>query len=95
IIASLITGVSVAFTGVIGFIGLIIPHMVRLITGPDHRILLPVSAFTGASFLILADVLAKTIIFPVEIPVGIITAFCGAPFFLYLLRKHKKSTLIA
>ena len=94
IIASLITGVTVAFTGVIGFVGLIVPHMVRIVTGPDHRILLPVSAFTGATFLILADVLAKTILFPVEIPVGIITAFCGAPFFLYLLRKHKRTTLI-
>ncbi len=91
ILATLMTAVSVAFTGVIGFVGLIIPHLVRLITGPDHRILLPVSALSGATFLILADVLAKTIIYPTELPVGIITAFCGAPFFLYLLRKYKKT----
>ena len=91
ILATLMTAVSVAFTGVIGFVGLIIPHLVRLITGPDHRVLLPVSALSGASFLILADVVAKTIIYPTELPVGIITAFCGAPFFLYLLRKYKKT----
>ena len=95
ILASLITGVSVAFTGVIGFVGLIIPHMVRLITGPDHRVLLPISAFSGASFLILADVIAKTILFPSEVPVGIITAFCGAPFFLYLLRRHKRIRILS
>ncbi len=94
VLASLITGVSVAFTGVIGFVGLIIPHMIRLIMGPDHRILLPVSAFSGASFLILADVLAKTVLYPTEIPVGIITAFCGAPFFLYLLRRHKRIRIL-
>lgn len=95
VLASLITGVSVAFTGVIGFVGLIIPHMVRLIAGPDHRVLLPISAFSGASFLILADVIAKTILFPSEVPVGIITAFCGAPFFLYLLRRHKRIRILS
>ncbi|MHA2155360.1 MAG: FecCD family ABC transporter permease [Candidatus Hodarchaeales archaeon] len=91
VLATLMTAVSVAFTGVIGFVGLIIPHLVRLLTGPDHRILLPVSALSGGSFLILADIMAKTIIYPTELPVGIITAFCGAPFFLYLLRKYKKA----
>ncbi|MHA2295316.1 MAG: FecCD family ABC transporter permease [Candidatus Hodarchaeales archaeon] len=91
VVSSLITGVAVAFTGVIGFVGLIIPHVMRLITGPDHRVLLPVSALSGASFLILADVVAKTIIYPTELPVGIITALCGTPFFLYLLRKRKKT----
>lgn len=90
VLASLITGVAVAFTGVIGFVGLIIPHLIRLITGPDHRILLPTSSIIGASFLIIADVIAKTIIYPTELPVGIITALCGTPFFLYLLRKQKK-----
>ncbi|MFX0211275.1 MAG: FecCD family ABC transporter permease [Candidatus Hodarchaeota archaeon] len=90
VLASLITGVAVAFTGVIGFVGLIIPHLIRLITGPDHRILLPTSCLIGASFLIMADVVAKTVIFPTELPVGIITAICGTPFFLYLLRKQKK-----
>lgn len=91
VLATLMTAVSVAFTGVIGFVGLIIPHLVRLITGPDHRILLPITALSGASFLILADVVAKTIIYPTELPVGIITAFCGAPFFLYLLRRYKRT----
>ncbi|MFX0016567.1 MAG: FecCD family ABC transporter permease [Promethearchaeota archaeon] len=90
VFSSLITGVSVAFTGVIGFVGLIIPHLVRLITGPDHRILLPVSALIGASFLIIADVVAKTVLYPTELPVGIITALCGTPFFIYLLRKQRK-----
>jgi iron complex transport system permease protein len=90
VFASLITGVAVAFTGVIGFVGLIIPHLIRLITGPDHRILLPTSSMIGASFLIVADVVAKTIIYPTELPVGIITALCGTPFFLYLLRKQRK-----
>jgi len=90
VLVSLITGVAVAFTGVIGFVGLIIPHLIRLITGPDHRILLPTSCIIGASFLIIADVIAKTVIYPTELPVGIITALCGTPFFLYLLRKQKK-----
>ncbi len=90
VLASLITGVAVAFTGVIGFVGLIIPHLIRLITGPDHRILLPTSCLIGASFLIMADIVAKTVIYPTELPVGIITALCGTPFFLYLLRKQKK-----
>lgn len=90
VLASLITGVAVAFTGVIGFVGLIIPHLIRLITGPDHRILLPTSCLIGASFLIMADVVAKTVIYPTELPVGIITALCGTPFFLYLLRRQKK-----
>ena len=90
VLVSLITGVAVAFTGVIGFVGLIIPHLIRLITGPDHRILLPTSSIIGASFLVMADVVAKTVIYPTELPVGIITALCGTPFFLYLLRKQKK-----
>ncbi|MFX1282078.1 MAG: FecCD family ABC transporter permease [Promethearchaeota archaeon] len=90
VLASLITGVSVAFTGVIGFVGLIIPHLIRLVTGPDHRILLPTSSLIGASFLIMADIVAKTVIYPIELPVGIITALCGTPFFLYLLRKQRK-----
>ncbi|MFW9991816.1 MAG: FecCD family ABC transporter permease [Candidatus Odinarchaeota archaeon] len=94
ILSSLITGVAVAFTGVIGFVGLIIPHVMRLITGPDHRVLLPISALWGASFLIIADVIAKTIIYPTELPVGIITALCGTPFFLYLLRKRKTTGMI-
>ena len=91
VLASMVTGVAVAFCGVIGFVGLIIPHLIRLVTGPDHRILLPSSALVGASFLILADVLAKSIIYPTELPVGIITALCGTPFFLFLLRQRKRT----
>ena len=89
ITASLITAAAVSVSGMIGFVGLIIPHAVRMITGPDHRILLPASALVGAIFLIWADVVARTALAPQEIPVGIITAFVGAPFFIYLLRKKK------
>ncbi len=87
--ATLVTSSAICFTGLIGFVGILIPHAVRLIWGPDHRFLLPLSTLVGAIFLILADTLARTIIPPTEIPVGIITAFCGAPFFLYLLRRRK------
>ncbi len=90
--ATLITSVAVGFTGLIGFVGIIIPHAVRLIWGPDHRFLLPLSVMVGAIFLILADTTAHTLLQPTEIPVGVITAFCGAPFFLYLLRKKRKFT---
>jgi iron complex transport system permease protein len=91
--ASLITAAAVATSGIIGFVGLIVPHAVRLIWGPDHRFLLPMSALVGATFLIIADTFARTLLAPTELPVGIITSFCGAPFFLYLLRQ-KKETLI-
>ncbi len=89
--ASLITAAAVAVSGVIGFVGLIVPHAVRLVWGPDHRFLLPMSALLGATFLIIADTFARTLLAPSELPVGIITAFCGAPFFLYLLRQRKES----
>ncbi|HEX7363978.1 MAG TPA: iron chelate uptake ABC transporter family permease subunit [Dehalococcoidia bacterium] len=88
--ATLITGAAVCFCGIIGFVGIIIPHAMRLVWGPDHRLLLPLAAFAGAIFLILADTAARTILAPTEVPVGIITAFLGAPFFLYLLRQKKK-----
>jgi len=77
----------VAFAGTIGFVGLIIPHIMRLIIGPDHRFLLPTTAIAGAIFLVWADMVARTVASPAEMPVGIITAFLGAPFFLYLLKK--------
>jgi iron complex transport system permease protein len=86
---SLLAGAAVAGSGAIGFIGLIIPHMVRLLVGPDHRILIPGSALVGAIFLILTDTFARTIIAPTEIPVGIITSLFGAPFFIYLLNQRK------
>jgi iron complex transport system permease protein len=89
LMAAVMTAAAVAFTGVIGFVGLIIPHMVRLIVGADHRILVPAATLTGAVFLIWADTLARTVIAPTELPVGIITALCGGPFFLYLLRRSK------
>jgi len=87
--ATLITSAAVCFTGLIGFVGIIVPHAVRLIWGPDHRFLLPLSTLVGAIFLIVADTLAHSMLPPAEIPVGVITAFCGAPFFLYLLRRRK------
>jgi iron complex transport system permease protein len=90
IAASLLAGVAVAFAGTIGFVGLIIPHITRLVVGPDHRVLLPSSALVGALFLVWSDTLARTIISPAEIPVGIITAFFGAPFFLYLLLRRRR-----
>ncbi|MDZ7747149.1 MAG: vitamin B12 ABC transporter permease BtuC [Halobacteriales archaeon] len=89
--SSIITGAAVAISGVIGFVGLIVPHAVRLVVGPDHRILLPTSALAGASFLVAADTLARS--GPAELPVGIVTAAVGAPFFLYLLRKREVSEL--
>ncbi len=87
--ATLITAAAICFVGIIGFVGIIIPHAVRLIWGPDHRFLLPLSMVIGAIFLIFADLLARTIIAPAEIPIGVITAICGVPFFLYLLRYRK------
>ncbi len=86
-LSSAITAAAVAVSGVIGFVGLIMPHMLRLLVGPDHRILLPTAALAGASFLVLTDTLARA--GPVEVPVGIITAAFGAPFFLYLLKTRE------
>ena len=88
--SSLVAGTAVAFSGIIGFVGLIIPHLIRILVGPDHRILLPASALAGGIFLVWADTIARTVLSPTEIPVGIITALCGAPFFVYLLQKRKK-----
>jgi iron complex transport system permease protein len=87
--ASLITAASVSVCGLIGFVGLIIPHAVRLAFGPDHRLLIPASALVGASFLIACDTLGRTLFAPVELPVGVITAGFGGPFFIYLLRTRK------
>ena len=89
--ASLITAAAVSVSGIIGFVGLIIPHAMRILVGPDHRILLPSSALVGGIFLVWADTLARTIIAPIELPVGIITALFGAPFFIYLLRTRKRA----
>jgi len=89
--SSVVTAAAVAVTGVIGFVGLIVPHAMRLIVGPDHRILLPTSALAGASFLVATDTLARS--GATEIPVGIVTAALGAPFFLYLLRSREVTRL--
>jgi iron complex transport system permease protein len=89
-LTSLVVATAVSVSGIIGFVGLIIPHIMRDIVGPDHRILLPSSCLAGAIFLIWADTLARVIISPAELPVGIITACIGAPFFIYLLRKRKR-----
>lgn len=91
VICSFIISIAVSISGIIGFVGLIIPHIVRIIIGPDHRILIPTSMLVGGIFMIFADTLARTIISPTEIPVGIITALFGGPFFIYLLKKSKKS----
>ena len=90
IVSTLITAAAVSFVGIIGFVGIIIPHAVRLIWGPDHRFLLPLSMLCGAIFLILGDLLARTLMAPTEIPIGVITAMAGAPFFLYLLRRKAR-----
>jgi iron complex transport system permease protein len=90
-VSSLITAAAVAVSGVIGFVGLIVPHMMRLVVGPDHRILLPTSALAGATFLVLTDTVART--WAGEIPVGIVTAALGVPFFLMLLRRREVHAL--
>lgn len=86
--ASLLTGASVAVSGSIGFVGLVIPHLVRLITGPNHRHVLPLSMLTGGAYLVLADLIARTIIAPKELPIGVITALIGAPVFAVLLMRR-------
>ncbi len=87
--ATLVTAAAVSFNGLIGFVGLIAPHAVRLVWGVDYRFILPMSGIVGATFLILADLVARTVLSPVELPVGVVTAFCGAPFFLYILRGRR------
>ncbi len=84
--AALLTATVVAFSGPIGFVGLVVPHMLRLLLGPDHRVLVPAALVGGAIFLLVADTLARSIVAPGELSVGVITSFCGAPFFVYLLR---------
>ncbi|HXW05163.1 MAG TPA: iron ABC transporter permease [Vicinamibacterales bacterium] len=83
--ASLATGAAVSVGGPVGFVGIVVPHLVRLVVGPDHRVVLPSSALFGAAFLVGCDVVARTVMAPVEIPVGVITALIGGPFFLWLL----------
>lgn len=89
-VTALLTGAAVAVSGVVGFVGLIVPHIVRQFLGPRHGTLLPASALTGAAFLVAADLLARTLLRPEEIRLGIVTAAFGAPFFLYLLLRHRR-----
>jgi len=87
---SLLTGSIVALTGLIGFVGIIVPHLLRLTIGPDHRRLLPACVIFGSIFMVVADTLARVLLSPTEIPVGVITALIGGPFFLFLLWKNKR-----
>lgn len=88
ICAALSVGAAVAVSGVIGFVGLVVPHVIRLMVGPDHRVLIPLSAILGAGLLLLADTIARLIVLPAEMPVGILTSLIGGPFFLWLLVKQ-------
>ena len=89
--ASAMVAAAVSVAGMIGFVGLIVPHMMRMIVGPDHRLLIPASAMGGAIFLVLTDALARTLVPPLEIPVGALTALLGSPYFVYLLRQKQHS----
>jgi len=89
IVSALMTGAAVSVSGMIGFVGMLVPHAVRMVLGSDHRILLPASFFVGAMFLMMADTVSRTLMAPAEIPVGIVTALAGGPFFLYLLMSRK------
>lgn len=89
VFAACAVGAAVALTGVIGFVGLVVPHLVRLIAGPDHRLLLPASALLGAALLVGADLLARTVVLPAELPIGILTSCIGGPFFLWLLMRRR------
>jgi iron complex transport system permease protein len=93
VIGSILTAAAVSLGGLISFTGLIIPHMLRMVIGPDHVRLLPATALAGALFLLVADTVARTAIAPAELPVGVLTAFIGGPFFLYLLRKTKQEVM--
>ena len=89
LLASLLTATAVTLAGSIGFVGLVIPHLLRLVTGTDHRFLLPNAVLLGGSFLTVADTLARTVVAPIQLPVGVITALIGVPVFLYLLARTR------
>jgi len=90
IVATFLTAAAVSVVGIIGFVGLVVPHLVRLMAGPDYRLLIPMSVLFGAVYVLWADTLARTLLSPTEIPLGVMTAFLGAPFFAWLLRKSKR-----
>lgn len=87
VLGSLLTGMAVSVAGMIGFVGLVVPHLLRIVLGPDHRLLLPAGFLGGAAFLVAADLMARMLVYPNEIPVGVVTALVGGPFFLLLLRR--------
>ena len=89
-LGSMLTAAAVSISGLVGFVGLVVPHAVRLSLGPDNRLLLPASALAGSTFVVIADLIARTLLAPVIIPVGVVTAVAGAPFFLYLLRRTRR-----
>ncbi len=91
---ALLTGAVVSMSGMIGFIGMMVPHLLRLLVGPDHRFILPAAAMLGGVFLVLADLLARSLLSPAELPVGVITALCGGPFFLYILWRRRHGIVI-
>jgi iron complex transport system permease protein len=90
VLTALATGAGVAVAGIVGFIGLVVPHLVRLVAGPGHRLLLPASALAGASLLLLADLASRTVVSPAELPLGVVTALVGGPFFLWLLHRTRR-----
>jgi iron complex transport system permease protein len=93
LVATAGTAAAVAVSGLIGFVGIIVPHTVRLLVSPSHRAIIPLSLLGGASFLVLADVLARTLMSPAELPIGVVTAFFGAPFFAILLRTSRRMVM--
>jgi iron complex transport system permease protein len=91
VITALMTGATVAVAGIIAFVGLIVPHLVRLLAGPDHRVLIPASALGGALLIVLADLFARTIVSPLELPLGVLTALIGGPFLLFLMMRTRRA----
>jgi iron complex transport system permease protein len=92
--ASLLVGAAVSVSGMINFVGLIVPHLLRLVVGPDHRLLLPASVLGGAILLVWADTAARLLLAPAELPVGVLTALLGGPFFIYMLRRGLRRGLV-
>jgi len=92
--SALVTGAVVAVSGLIGFVGMVVPHAMRMVLGADHRLLLPAAALFGGVFLMVADTVARSLLAPTELPVGVITALCGGPFFIYLLIRHRGAEVL-
>ena len=89
VLSALLTGAAVSVSGIISFVGLVVPHVIRLTVGPDHRFLLPASILGGAITLLLADLVARTVVVPAELPLGVVTAMIGGPFFLWLVHRTR------